>query len=117
MSIIGATNKSDTESLDQSGKEKSSTYVFMATLMKRRIQRGGDDLLERKKLIQSQYIKFCLLRSVCDYMSIIFVYQSSLSNGSLLICILVKSFVESIYIYFPQAFFGGGRLWRYGGGY
>lgn len=39
---------------------------------------------------------------------IIFVYQSSLLNGSLLICILVKKvFIESIYIYFPKAFTGG----------
>lgn len=61
-----------------------------------------------KKAEQSQYIKFCLLTSVCEYVSIIFVYLSSLSNGSLNLHISEERvFIDSIYIYFPQAFFRG----------
>lgn len=70
-----------------------------------------------KKAEQSQYIKFCLLRSVCDYMSIIFVYQSSLSNGSLLICILVKkTLLLNPFTFIFLRLLWGVRLWGYEGG-
>lgn len=49
MSISGTTNKSYTESLNQC-ERKEQSFVFMATLMKRLVQWGGHDLLERKKL-------------------------------------------------------------------
>lgn len=45
----------------------------------------------REETKQSQYIKFCLLGSVFDYMSIILMYQSSFLNGSLLIFILMNT--------------------------
>lgn len=49
MSISGTINKSYMESLNPSGIKEQS-FVFVATLMKRLIQCGRDDILERIKL-------------------------------------------------------------------
>lgn len=74
---------------------------------------------EKSWTIVKQVLKFCLLRSVSDYMSVIFVYWSSLSNSSILISILVKKeFLLNRFTFIFSGFFcfwvwcGGGYWWQ-----